>query len=194
MSLSEGTLCFVHWLHPQTLIMSALHWSVTNCVTFSWKFNSPVKYETGHCMTHSTQSLRPFWLCNFWFLFLSTSSTWNERCPEWTQNGFTAMDTLWLYQNHTDFCNKLRQWNLSSVITLRETIVSAVLVQLVGFFFPHVLESQFWSIQILLRTVSVMYMIWNTLGWNEKFCIIYDTAVLNLLATLKNNNRRWNIF
>lgn len=91
MSLSEGTLCFVHWVHPQTLIMSPLHWSVTNCVTFSWKFSSLVKYETGHCMTHSTQSLQPFWLCSFWFLFFPINSVWNERCPEWTPSGFTAL-------------------------------------------------------------------------------------------------------
>lgn len=96
------------------------------------------------------------------------------------------------YQNHRDFCDKLRQWSLSPAVTLRETTVSALFV-LVSFF-PHLLQSHFWNIQIALRIVSVLYMIWNSLGWNEKFYVIHDTTVLNLLATLKNNNSRQNIY
>lgn len=107
------------------------------------------------------------------------------------QNGHPL--ALQHYQHHTDFCDKLRQWSLSPAVTLRETIVSAVFV-LVSFFFPHLLQSQFWNIQIALRIVSALYMIWNTLGWYVKFYIIYDTTVLNLLETPKNSNSRRNIF
>lgn len=97
------------------------------------------------------------------------------------------------YQNHRDFCDKLRQWSLFPAVSLRETTVSALFV-LVSFLFPHLLQSQFWNIQIALRIVSVLYMIWNSLGWKEKFYVIYDTTILNLLVTLKNNNSRRNIY
>lgn len=107
------------------------------------------------------------------------------------QNGHPL--ALQHHQHHTDFCDKLGPWSLSPAVTLRETIVSAVFV-LDSFFFPHLLQSQFWNIPIVLRIVSALYMIWNTLAWNVKFCIIYDTTVLNLLDTPKNNNSRWNIF
>lgn len=57
-----------------------------------WEIQFPCKiWDTGHCMTHSTQSLRPFWLHNFWFLLVPTSSISKERCPEWTPSGFTAL-------------------------------------------------------------------------------------------------------